>query len=311
MPDAPGAVATVDRKDVPETAHAAAVAPPVELPNVPVEPVATPMLDAALRRAEAAEEARREAIREAEAAASRAPEPAVQPDPAPPPAEIAPPTMAPPADEPAPKVDPAVRTASDPVEVEVEDEETDEEGAEAPPLASAPAEQSTAPPSPPAPTADPEPIPQPPDAVALAVAAPPINKEGADDELTIDTVQLCRKIVDFGNYEPLRDRTLRPGRSALIYCELGGLEYRQEGGEFVARVATRVELIRPADGAKVWEVADSAIDRRPARRRDVYVGTMVTLPDSIAPGDYTLRLYQADATSGGTASTELAVTIAR
>lgn len=350
-PGAPEAVAAVDRKDVSESAPAVAAvsqpprpadAPPATA-DEPAGPMATPLLDAALRRAEAAEEAQREVIREAQAAIRRpaaetepeptpAPEPAPQaaaeepPAPAPeppaptgietqatvaPPGEATPPpapeAVAPPAQAPAdePRSDPAVRPASAEVEVAPAREEIDEDAI--PPLPGFITDEE---PLAPATATENQPKPEAP-AVAEAPESPPINKEEAAAGLTIDAVRLCRKILDFGSYEPLKDRTLRPGRSALVYCELGGLEYRPEGDEFVAKVATRVELVRPADGEKVWEVADSAVDRRPARRRDVYVGTMVTLPDAVAPGEYTLRLHQADATSGSTASAEIPVTIAR
>jgi len=333
-PGAPEAVATIDRKDVTESAPAVAAAS--QAPR-PAGPAATPLLDAALRRAEAAEEAQREVIREAQAAIRRPaaetkpePEPAPQvaaeetPAPAPeppaptgleiqatitPPVEPTPPpapeAVTPPAQAPTdePRSDPAVRPASAEVEVDPAREEIDEDTI--PPLPGFVTDEE-----PPTPAMATEPTPEAP-AVVEAPDSPPMNKEEMAAGLTIDAVRLCRKILDFGSYEPLKDRTLRPGRSALVYCELGGLEYRPEGDEFVAKVATRVELVRPADGEKVWEVADSAVDRRPARRRDVYVGTMVTLPDSVAPGEYTLRLHQADATSGSTASAEIPVTIAR
>lgn len=364
-PGAPEAVAGIDRKDVTESAPAvAAVAPPPRpdappaTADEPAGPVATPLLDAALRRAEAAEEAQRETIREAQAAmrrpavetrpepvpapeakvdAAQAPEPVPQsPEPAPqvvaeeppapapeppaptsieikatvaPPAETAPPAepgaVEPPAQAPAdePRSDPAVQPASAEVAVDEAPEGNDEDTI--PPLPGFVTDEA-----PPAPATEREPTPETP-VVAEAPDSPLIDKDGAAAGLTIDAVRLCRKILDFGSYEPLKDRTLRPGRSALVYCELGGLEYRPEGDEFVAKVATRVELVRPADGEKVWEVSDSAVDRRPARRRDVYVGTMVTLPDTVAPGEYTLRLHQVDATSGSTASADIPVTIAR
>ncbi len=346
------AVATIDRKDVPELAPAA-VAPSAPAASTPTPapeavatidpPAATPLLDAALRRAEAAEESRREAIREAQAVVRQpvvSPEPAPMPNlaPAPEPEAAAEPspapadsaleikaTVAPPAEEtqtppPVPEAAEAAveRPRSDPAVAPVSAEEPREATSDDVP------EDATARPTPPAPTtAEPEPTPVAPslpDALgtteqaepedAASTAARP-DEEGGPAPLTIEAAKLCRKIQGFGSYEPLKSSTLRPGRSALVYCELGGLEYRADGDGFTASVATRVELIRPADDQKVWEVADGAVDHSPTKRRDVYVGTLVTLPETIAPGEYTLRLYQADSTSGRTASTEIPVTIAR
>lgn len=334
-PGAPEAVATVDRKEAPELAppavapEAARPAPAIVEAIEPAEPVATPLLDAALLRAEAAEASQREVIREAQAAIRRPvaePPVAVAPEPAPAPAPtgieitatVEPPgepTPAPDAAEPSaeatvdqPRSDPAVLPAA--ALAEGAEAETPDEDA---PPAELPEETPTRP-TPPAPTTtEPEPTPEVPTLPEGLEEGDRGDEAGASGEpaLTIEAVRLCRKIVDFGSYEPLKSSTLRPGQQALVYCELGGLEYRPEGDGFVAKVATRVELVRTDDGQKAWEVSDGAADRRPARRRDVYVGTMIKLPDSVPPGEYTLRLYQADSTTGRTASAEIPVTIAR
>ncbi|MDG3004421.1 hypothetical protein [Paludisphaera mucosa] len=310
-PSAPAApVASVERAAVPELAPGvAATTPPLpsrSLPNTPtppayapveavattaVEPAPTPLLDAALRRAEASEEAERRAVeiatapppkppREPEPEAPKIPfPPAAEAEPAP--AEAAPETPKPPAEAPreAPKSDPAVETAS---------AEAADAADATPPQPTLPSELAAGP---------------------IAEADEPEAPE--EPALTIDAVRLCRKIHGFGSFEPLDAQALRPGRSALVYCELGGLEYRADGDEFVSHVATRVELVRAGGDDKVWEVAGEAEDRCRTRRRDSYVGTLVTLPETLAPGAYTLRLYQADATSGRTAAAEIPVTIAR
>ncbi len=325
----PEAVATVDRKDLPELAPEVAVAarptpsPAISEPSVEaveaVAPTATPLLDAALRRAEAAEEARKEATREVAAAARR---PSVEPTPEPP--RDAEPAPAPPVVADAPEPTPAPEPTAPPgIEIKATLEPPVEEGspADEPDVAprSDPAVQPASAesvanliPEVPAETPTPEPpaVAEPSDDDDEA-AAPADVQEAPAPALTIDAVRLCRKIRGFGSYDPLADQTLRPGRSVLVYCELSGLEYRPDGDGFAARVATRVELVRTDDGAKVWEVADGAVDRGPARRRDVYVGTMVTLPDSVPPGEYALRLYQADAATGRSAVAEIPVTIAR
>ena len=313
----PPAAAGVDEEPEVESTAAVALAP-------------TPMLDAALRRAEAAEEAERKALREparphrdfepepepesAPVAPAPAELPAVPPTPAvetPAPAAEAPHEEpapvegeAPSEPEPAPKADPAVRPAS----AEVAAAEEPEPG---------PAADAA--------TIEPETVPQLSEAEPEPPAFPLVQEpatspdEGGADEadaeegegLRISTARLCRKITGFGSFEPLAANALKPGRDALVYCELAGLEYRPDGEEFVTKIATRVELVRDGDGGKVWEVSGEDEDRCRARRRDAYVGTLITLPETIAPGPYRLRLSQSDATSGRTATAEIPVTIAR
>ncbi len=129
--------------------------------------------------------------------------------------------------------------------------------------------------------------------------------------LGINTLQLCRKINGFGSFETMDAQSLKAGGSVLVYCELAGLRYQQQDEEFVSHVSTQVELINAADGTKTWEVLGEAEDRCRRRRRDSYVSTLITLPESIAPGSYKLRLIQTDSLAQQSATAELPVTIQR
>jgi hypothetical protein len=359
----PDSVADLERAAIPELApvvatkagppEAAPVSPEVEADPAgdpeavaALAPAPTPMLDAALRRAEAEEEAERRFLQEA-LAPRREPDPEPQPEIATPPtapppsrpeplepeviapalvAEAPAPAPAPePAAEPAPaapapkdvepaeepKVDPAVEPAAVEVRPTVDaqaaalkDAQLDRIDALEPQVDPAPVPEPT-----PAPSPDPAPLPIPPQPLPPSSTASETDLD--PEEFAIQAARLCRKIHGFGSFEPMNANALKPGRSALVYCELGGLGYRAEGEEFVSHVATRVELVRDEDDAKVWEVSGEAEDRCRAKRRDSYVGTLITLPESLAPGDYTLRLSQTDATSGRTAAAEIPVTIAR
>ena len=63
---------------------------------------------------------------------------------------------------------------------------------------------------------------------------------------------------------------------------------------------------------KVWDQSlGEAEDRCRSRRRDYYVNYRITIPTTVAPGDYRIRLTQTDLVAGQTASAELPVTIPR
>lgn len=309
-----------------ETSLAAVVPPPVEAEPIaesivetsPTAPAPTPMLDEALKRAEAIEKAQDEAMRQLRTLAAPHPEPKPEPEPAPrrdeavkPAAlelEAAPPTPADPAVEWRDGVDRLRKLARESAE------RPDAEDGDQAKLWTARAELVDCLPDDLSEAAAPA-VPRRAVAVLADAQALSADIESAVSTLEqrvplgINALELCRKINGFGSFETVDPRTLKAGRPVLVYCELAGLRYAEEADEFVARVSTRVELIRTDAGAKVWEVQGEAEDRRRRRPRDFYVGTLVNIPESIEPGAYSLRLTQTDATAGASASAELAVTI--
>jgi hypothetical protein len=266
----------------------------VPLPPLPLVPVsdgealgpshATPMLDAALARAQAVQTAVVEG-------------PAAPTAPAP---DLTPPTPNPPEPATTPQVAPVAPDESRPP--------SDEPPDESPPAGNHPEPEpepeadSTAEPSP-------EPAEPPP---AASDAEPPTTVP----ELGIAELRLCRKVLGFGRFEPADRDAFRPGGPVLIYCEMAGLSYQpcDEAGEpsFRSVLESTIE-IRPEDGEEpVWrQHLGTAEDlcRRP--RRDYYVNYRVTLPDAatLPPGTYHLRLIQKDTLTGATASRALTLRI--
>jgi hypothetical protein len=130
--------------------------------------------------------------------------------------------------------------------------------------------------------------------------------------LGVSELRLCRKVSGFGSFEPLQDCALRAGQSVLIYCELTGLRYQARDTSFVSRVSSRVELISAREGSKVWEQSlGEAEDECRSRRRDNYVSYRITLPQTLAAGDYRLRVTQTDLVAKHSASAELTLTLTR
>jgi len=130
--------------------------------------------------------------------------------------------------------------------------------------------------------------------------------------LGVSDLRLCRKVSGFGSFETLPVTALKAGQPILIYCELTGLRYQAKEASYVSRLSSRVELISARDGAKVWEQSlGEAEDQCRSRRRDNYVNYRITLPQTLPAGDYRLRLTQTDMVANHSASSELALTIAR
>ncbi len=130
--------------------------------------------------------------------------------------------------------------------------------------------------------------------------------------LGVSDLRLCRKVSGFGSFEPLPAADLKTGQPFLVYCELTGLRYHARDTNYVSRLSSRVELISARDGAKVWEQSlGKAEDRCHSRRRDNYASYRITLPQTLPAGDYRLRLTQTDLVANHSASSELAVNVTR
>jgi len=130
--------------------------------------------------------------------------------------------------------------------------------------------------------------------------------------LCVSELRLCRKVSGFGSFEPLPASGLRAGQPFLIYCELAGLRYQARDTSYVSRLSSRVELISARDGTKVWEQSlGEAEDQCRSRRRDNYVNYRITLPQILPAGDYRLRLTQTDLVANHSASSELPLTVTR
>jgi hypothetical protein len=132
------------------------------------------------------------------------------------------------------------------------------------------------------------------------------------EELGVSNLRLCRKVDGFGAYEGLPASTLKAGQPALLYCELPGLRYQAKDLGYVARLSSRVELVASRDNTKVWEQSLGDVeDQCQSRRRDNYANYRFALPPALPPGDYRLRLILTDLLGDQTASTELPLTVVK
>ena len=113
--------------------------------------------------------------------------------------------------------------------------------------------------------------------------------------LHVTDLQFCGKVHGFGQVDLLDTGSLKAGQAVIVYCEVAGLRWRREGEGFRSRVSSRVEIVKHGETKPVWSQDRGAADdlcRR--RRRDYYVNYRVSLPKSLAPGPYDLRLTQTD-----------------
>jgi hypothetical protein len=96
----------------------------------------------------------------------------------------------------------------------------------------------------------------------------------------------------------------------IVYCELGGVSYEPNASEFHSRLAAQLE-IKAADASKpCWKqtlgVANDACQRP---RNDYCVSYRFSLPATLPPGSYELRLTERDLVGDQTATRSVDLTI--
>ena len=113
--------------------------------------------------------------------------------------------------------------------------------------------------------------------------------------LRISDLQVCRKVLGFGHYETIDPTALKAGQPLIVYCEMAGLRYNADDHGYRSRLASRVELVARKADRPVWmQDLGTAEDVCRRRRRDYYVNYRLTLPATLHPGPYDLRLTQTD-----------------
>lgn len=117
----------------------------------------------------------------------------------------------------------------------------------------------------------------------------------------ISTIALCRKVTTFGVYEEIAADHLVAGRAiqAIVYSEIQNLTARRaEDDMFHTELGTRMEILT-SDGRSVWVHEEPEIsDRCRRRRNDFFMAQRITIPPTIAAGQYVLKVMVEDKLSG-------------
>lgn len=144
-----------------------------------------------------------------------------------------------------------------------------------------------------------------------AVQAQAGQQTPGDTELTLDRLELCRKVSGFGIYEPFSALTFPAGREqkVIVYVELSGFEPTvMNDGYLETRLGKSIELFNEADGTSVWKRPEAlVVDRSRNHRRDFFVVQMVTLPASLGLGRYRMKVRVRDERTGDIAERTLSL----
>ncbi len=115
-------------------------------------------------------------------------------------------------------------------------------------------------------------------------------------ELKLPILAICSRVASFGAYEPIEPAVFTTGRRIdfAIYLEVQNLKWRREGEQFVSQLAMVTEVFSNS-GEKLLTLDDPDIrDICRRRRRDFFVARNVSLPATLAPGGYVVKVTLTD-----------------
>jgi hypothetical protein len=117
----------------------------------------------------------------------------------------------------------------------------------------------------------------------------------------VAAVALCRTVITFGVYEEMPQSEFVAGRSirTIVYSEIENLRSEMSPeGQYRTSLGTRIAVLTE-DGKEMWEHEEPEIvDVCRRRRSDFFVAQRVTLPPTLAAGEYVLKVLVEDRLSG-------------
>ncbi|MBU0718845.1 MAG: hypothetical protein KJ749_11395 [Planctomycetes bacterium] len=117
----------------------------------------------------------------------------------------------------------------------------------------------------------------------------------------VSSIALCRKVATYGVYDEMPDEDFVAGRTVqtIVYSEVRNLRSDiADNGQYRTLLRTRLEVLT-ADGKSVWEHEEPEVQdlcRRP--RTDFFIAQRMSLPPTLAAGDYVLKVLVEDRLSG-------------
>ncbi len=118
---------------------------------------------------------------------------------------------------------------------------------------------------------------------------------------SIDRIAMCRQVTTFGVFEEMSMAAFVAGRATptIVYSELENLSAQQdEDGSFRTELATRIEIFTAAGESVLSREEPKIVDHCKRHRRDFFIAQRITLPATMQPGDYVLKVFVEDKLAG-------------
>jgi hypothetical protein len=127
----------------------------------------------------------------------------------------------------------------------------------------------------------------------------------AQTPLTLPTVALCRSVQQFGVYDAIDPAQFPAGKDAtvIVYCEVENFVSQPAStGAMETKLNYQAVLYSEGGAGSAGDPSAAVLSRKPAgvidrcrnRRRDFFLADRLTLPATLAPGKYTLKVTVVD-----------------
>jgi hypothetical protein len=131
--------------------------------------------------------------------------------------------------------------------------------------------------------------------------------------IEIETVQLCRRVDNYGVYEPFAGDTFLAGRDQrmIVYVQLDHFASQQQPDDlYEVRLSQEIVLYNASDGLPVWRLPiETIVDRSRNRRRDFFTVKIIRLPARLGVGKYQLKVTVNDLHGSTTASATIPINL--
>ena len=132
-------------------------------------------------------------------------------------------------------------------------------------------------------------------------------------DLTVSTVVLCRRVMGYGNYEPITPTRFPAGKEnrVIVYCEVANFLAKQNSQQmWEAKMSEQVTLYTDA-GMMAWTGGTNQLtDECRNRRHDFFCYNLIQLPPNLTVGRYMLKVSIEDQNAGRVAETTVPLSIA-
>ena len=137
-------------------------------------------------------------------------------------------------------------------------------------------------------------------APATAVPSPTPVSPGTDGKLELDRFQLCTEIVGFGKTVPRDTEMVSRGERLLAYVEVRNFASRSMNGEFETALGCDLSLDNAAGQTIYNQTFADIVDKCAKPRRDFFCHFLFSMPSTVLPGKYKLRIRIVDRNSSAT-----------
>lgn len=115
--------------------------------------------------------------------------------------------------------------------------------------------------------------------------------------LRIPNFVICTRVEGFGNYTPMEPAQFRAGVGGefVAYCEIADFDSQQTPeGAWKSEFSLEVDVLDRIGQQVHTFKADKVTDVCRSRRQDCFIAPLVTLPASLGPGDYVVKVTVVD-----------------